>query len=602
MRFNVPVLALEGKSTDDGRTFGRLDWRDPPLTLYAQLENTPGHDGAGIAGSLDEISKGDDGTLTAVIDTDDDGFVGREAARLIMREDLRGISVDVAIDESTVEPVIGDDGDMVGVNFGEATVIAATLTGMPAFGEANQIDPQPLDGDDAPEEPDVDTDTEDGGALAAAEVTGQVDLPVAPRDTDWDGTQAASNVFDLCSDGDDVDVACVSRAFLWRDPDEDGTAQAHWSLGFADVIDGQLQIVPAGVFATAGGRGLPAVEGIPAEEQARIETRICSLYDRINEALDEDFDCPFADEDDTDGGDGDGAAIDVAPAAVSASAGDVMYVGPSAEAVAASASAADPPASWFQDPQLDGPTPLTVDDDGRLYGHVATWGTCHIGWEGVCVDPPVSESGYAYFATGELKCPDGCQVPVGQVTMDTDHPDTRGVTRREAERHYADTGLVVADIAVGEDEHGIWAAGAVRPSVMEDAERLRALRACGLSGDWRRIGGNLELIAVLAVNTPGFPVARVASGRQQALVAAGAVPPQTFADGVGSVDIEGTVRRVVEDALANVGLTAVDAADDLAGQLAALDADVREAAVERLDADVAPSRERVLDRLDEVVG
>lgn len=45
----------------------------------------------------------------------------------------------------------------------------------------------------------------------------------------------------------------------------------------------------------------------------------------------------------------------------------------------ASGAPSRPPAAWFQDPQLTGPTPLTVDDDGRVYGHLATWGTCFAG-------------------------------------------------------------------------------------------------------------------------------------------------------------------------------------------------------------------------------
>ncbi len=79
-------------------------------------------------------------------------------------------------------------------------------------------------------------------------------------------------------------------------------------------------------------------------------------------------------------------------------------------------------------------------------------------------------------------------------------------------------------MAVGNDRHGIWVAGAVRPSA--DSSRVHELRASGqLSGDWRRIGGQLRLVGLLAVNVPGFPVpkmrARVASGAQMALVAAG---------------------------------------------------------------------------------
>ena len=52
-------------------------------------------------------------------------------------------------------------------------------------------------------------------------------------------------------------------------------------------------------------------------------------------------------------------------------------------------------------------------------------------------------------------------------------------------------------------------------------EEIRDLKSAPMSGDWRRIGGNLELMAVLAVNLPGFPVLRtkalVASGATQSL-------------------------------------------------------------------------------------
>jgi hypothetical protein len=45
---------------------------------------------------------------------------------------------------------------------------------------------------------------------------------------------------------------------------------------------------------------------------------------------------------------------------------------------------------------------------------------------------------------------------------------------------------------------------------------VRLLRGSTLSGDWRGVDGNLELIALLAVNVPGFPVPRT-----RALVASG---------------------------------------------------------------------------------
>lgn len=191
-----------------------------------------------------------------------------------------------------------------------------------------------------------------------------------------------------------------------------------------------------------------------------------------------------------------------------------------------------PPDAWFDNPQLDGPTALVVEDSGRLYAHLAAWDTCHIGRDDVCLTAPQSATGYAYFTTGAVEA--GCEpcaasggrpvrtIPTGTITMGTGHADlTRGP--RAAAAHYDDTGTAVADVAVGEDEHGIWIAGALRPTAT--VEQVRALRGSSLSGDWRRIGGSLELVAALAVNVPGFPIPR-ARGQSAADALAAAAQPQ----------------------------------------------------------------------------
>jgi hypothetical protein len=197
-----------------------------------------------------------------------------------------------------------------------------------------------------------------------------------------------------------------------------------------------------------------------------------------------------------------------------------------ADAVVVAAAGSRPAADWFADPGLDGPTPLYVGEDGRVYGHLAAWDVPHIGMPGRHVTAPRSQSGYAYFRVGAVLCDDGSEVPVGHITLDTGHAAT-SLGHHAAAAHYDDTGTVVADVAAGEDAHGIWVAGALRPGV-DDATAAR-LRASAISGDWRRIGSGLELVAALAVNTPGFPIprSRVASGTPLALVAAGAVPPET---------------------------------------------------------------------------
>jgi hypothetical protein len=164
---------------------------------------------------------------------------------------------------------------------------------------------------------------------------------------------------------------------------------------------------------------------------------------------------------------------------------------------------------------------MVVEDDGRVYGHLATWDVTHIGMAGA-THAPRSPSNYAYFLTGSLKTASGKSVNVGQLTLAGGHADING-NAQAAVQHYDDTNSAVADVMVGEDQYGIWAAGGMRPNVTP--EQVRVFRASPPSGDWRPINGHLEMVACCSVNVPGFmnvrPTARVAGGAVLALVAAG---------------------------------------------------------------------------------
>lgn len=263
-------------------------------------------------------------------------------------------------------------------------------------------------------------------------------------------------------------------------------------------------------------------------------------------------------------------------------------------AIAAAAGPLVPPASWFENPTFgtssdDDPRlvedpdypgffacPLTVLDDGRVFGHGAAWHRPHIGYGAQRVTPPRSNTDYANYATGavQVRGTDGLEmIRCGVITMSTGHAETSGPRSsiRDALAHYDNTGTGVADVEVGEDEHGIWIAGALRSTVTE--EQIRELRAASLSGDWRPIGTNLEAVAFLAVNTPGFGIPRPRGGfkriegtdRELALVAAGIVPPR---DPMGDL-----ARRIVREELA---------------EFHALFDELRPLAVERLAARIRP--------------
>lgn len=196
-----------------------------------------------------------------------------------------------------------------------------------------------------------------------------------------------------------------------------------------------------------------------------------------------------------------------------------------------------PPAAWFSDPDLPFYCGIVVTDQGRLYGHAAPWGACHIGFDGECVTVP-RESEHSHYMTGETVCDDESRVAVGQITVGTGHAPLHFGAQPAAD-HYDNTGTAVADVAVGNDKHGIWVAGAIRPNA--DPLSVYELRASGrVSGDWRRIGGQLRMVGLLGVNVAGFLEEAkmrtlVSSGRPQSLVAAG-VPKQRWAMSQGEME------------------------------------------------------------------
>ncbi len=199
-----------------------------------------------------------------------------------------------------------------------------------------------------------------------------------------------------------------------------------------------------------------------------------------------------------------------------------------------------PPAEWFRTPEPDKPTPLTVTKDGRVFGHMALWDSCHVGFPGQCVPPPRSSSGYAYFNLGEVECADGTRVAAGAITLEALHADKR-LSAEQAQAHYLEhTGMVGAYVRAVDGNLGIWVSGALRASLPE--RYARDLMGAKPSGDWRqtRPGGPLEMIGVHAVNEPGFPVPRLVasallpSGMRAELVFAepepsGRVPARGFA-------------------------------------------------------------------------
>lgn len=197
-----------------------------------------------------------------------------------------------------------------------------------------------------------------------------------------------------------------------------------------------------------------------------------------------------------------------------------VSVGDDAAALLASVAPLAPPAAWFQNPDLKAPTPLTIDDDGHVFGHLAQWKVCHVGVGNKCVMAPKTRTNYQLFRVGTVRTDDGKAVPIGKITLGTGHASDRWGIMPSRE-HYDNTGWAAAVVNVGEDRHGIWVSGSLTTTMTP--ERIAELRASSLSGDWREVNYNLELIAALAVNSPGFPIYREQGGQAFSLMAVGVI-------------------------------------------------------------------------------
>lgn len=211
----------------------------------------------------------------------------------------------------------------------------------------------------------------------------------------------------------------------------------------------------------------------------------------------------------------------------------------------------NPPSAWFRDPGFTEKCPLTIDSDGHIYGHIASWDECHTAFTGQCIIAPHNFTDYAHFRLGAVLCDDELLVPTGVLSMGHDSSGGHAelwMDAAQAKAHYDNVTTGVADVVCGDDDYGIWFSGALRPDM--DDIKIRRLRGSVLSGDWRDRAGKLELIAALAVNTPGYPVrrpmVRVAAGLPQAMVAAGMISERTIKKSMQST--KSTGHRVVDEA------------------------------------------------------
>lgn len=597
------VLCLEGVPTGDGRMMAidSIGWRELPLTLMAMMVTDEGHDGAVVAGRIDEIDRmpakaalsagllpdvegGYPADAIAVVGKGvfDDSFTGDEVMRLVGDKTLRGVSVDLAIDAQEVvelPPAEGAEfGDLLFIVI-EGKIMGATVCPFPAFAEATiQVDD--VEGIAAAAVVHVRAELKRTRPITAAvkDYSGHSMVAVHPTPDEASqlavaGGQPAGDMHCTLAyfpDAGKTDFAAVNRIVAKVAGEHPVLAGKVGGAGYFAPDDATPAAKPDEAPADDAKKAETAAapppapvadpetdadsEAEPADGQAgplhphvaladvpglsKMRAALCNAFDDagVTYATNHDFTphltLGYESAPATPALEHAGKPLTFSHVVVHEGLNRTAHpmdgaesTGPKDGVTASAAGLAPlkPPSSWFDDPELAEPTPLTVTDDGHVYGHLATWGMCHTGHPGQCVEPPTSASDYAYFNLGAVETSDGELVPCGTLTLDTGHADLK-LSSTPARMHYDHTGTAAADVRCGEDEHGIWFAGAIRPEL--DAFSVRKLRAAQVSGDWRPIAGHHELIAALSVNVPGFPVVRpraalAASGAMLGLVAAG---------------------------------------------------------------------------------
>lgn len=348
------------------------------------------------------------------------------------------------------------------------------------------------------------------------------EIGFAPRSRSWDGS-AARDALQQWARGDNGEMnwSTYGRGFLYVAPADGEHTLGDFKLPFATIVDGRLVAVLAGVQAAAAAvSGARGGVDMPSSARSGVKRKINALYARARSQFgDDEIRSPF----ESDGQQAAGAA----PAE-----GDVVHL------TTMDGERWTPPADWFGPPALDEYTRWTVTPEGRVYGHLADWRATHIAYQGQTIPVPRSHTDYAWFHRRAIETDDGATVPVGQLTFGPGHASPSGGFQAAAQ-HYDATCAQGAVVRAGEDEHGIWIAGAILPHLQVPDRNEVAL--ADVSGDWRDDGLGLELVGAHCVGTPGFLSSRHADGEMHAMAASAAAP----AEPVVCLDETGVVVTVI---------------------------------------------------------
>jgi hypothetical protein len=322
----------------------------------------------------------------------------------------------------------------------------------------------------------------------AAAASGATDLPIAGRDVEWDGQAAQTNVISWA----DGDAGKLGQAFFYHEDGQPGDNATAYKLGFADVVDGTLTIIPRGVFAAAAAlQGSRGGVDIPADQVDAVRAKVTTVYNRMADQFNDPSIVPPWNQSAAETDDMDASGYEEIEE-LAASAWDAMKDLPPM------------PAAWFREPtadELPAGGPGVNYASGRIFGWVAQAGEAHAGYAKKVTIEGLGKIDTSHFLRQRFELDDGSTVKAGAFTMDVGH-HRDGAECETSACQFDSTRTVAGIVTVGMNERGLWFSGAASPWVSEVDRRV--FLACQPSYHMKRgNGGQWQLRAVLSVPVPG---------------------------------------------------------------------------------------------------
>jgi hypothetical protein len=336
----------------------------------------------------------------------------------------------------------------------------------------------------------------------------------------------------------DGELAKIKQAFAYRDDSADPLTKAAYKLGYADVVDGTLTIVPKGVSAALGAlNGARGGVDIPSDQVAAVRAKLDAVSAHVDEVT-----------------------------------GMSERNSMEASAWSAMASMEAMPAAWFKEPtqeELPPGGPGVNYSNGRIFGWVAQAGEPHAGFAKKITIDGLGKIDTSHFLRQRFTLDDGSSVKAGAYTMNVGH-HRDGAECETAACQFDDTRTVAGIVTVGMNARGLWFSGAAAPWMSEWDRQVFAVTQPSYHMK-KGPNGNWQLRAVLSVPVPGHSSPLLASAvmeRSQLALTAAATMVEVeeavaSAEAVLSVaDVAPEAEGIDYDRLAAAIVTAQEAATE----------------------------------------